>query len=132
VRRSARCALAMEDERGKRKGVGVAWWRWSALCRRHGREWGTTRGWLYAAVRAGGGAWGRCGSRAAWCSRQRPSHGAGGWCTRERCMTSVKQGRGDAEERFEYNSNSNEFKLLQNLPNLTDQKIALPNLKILK
>jgi hypothetical protein len=55
VRRSARCALAMENERGKRKGVGVAWWRWSALCRRHGREWGTTRGWLYAEVRAGVG-----------------------------------------------------------------------------
>jgi hypothetical protein len=36
------------------------------------------------------------------------------------------------QRRFEYTSNSNEFKLLQNLPNMTDPKIVFPSPNILK
>jgi hypothetical protein len=81
----------------------------------------------HAVARGGGGVCGRRGGLAVRCGPQRPDRG-----TRVRgARPALKQGRGDTDgrarhsngrQRFEYNSNSIEFKLLQNLPNFDQSK----------
>jgi hypothetical protein len=104
------CARVAGVGSGKERGGTAVT---NTLYRRRGGEWGMGCGRRHAAMRHGEGAWGQRDGRAAQQSWSWLGCGARGWRTRERWW-------------FEYNSNSNEFKLLQNLPNFDQSKNNLP------
>jgi hypothetical protein len=91
-----------------------------ALYRRCGGGWGTGCGWCHATARHGA-AWGQHGGQVARRALQQPGRGA-----RRQRATDIEIGGAGADrwarysprqQCFEYISNSNEFKLLQNLSN---------------
>jgi hypothetical protein len=127
--------MALECQCGRRKvraaSNGDNGGGWKGITMKRQRRWHSVRNW-----RGGRGLRWRKPVRRA--RRQWRRRGARAWAwawtrsgVRRRCLLQIDVRAGRAM-RFEYNSNSNEFKLPQNLPNFDRSKTPFPSPKNLK